>query len=52
MSNAGKGDKWRKTNFKRYYDNWDLIQKENKQNESQVKEIKKLSTGKTRFIYK
>ena len=22
---AGKGDKWRKTNFKKYFDNWEKI---------------------------
>lgn len=49
MSNsAGKGDKWRKTDFKKYFENFDEIKKSEKSNLVEVKRVK----GKVTYVYK
>jgi hypothetical protein len=39
---AGKGDKWRKTDFKKYFDNWEKI-KSSKKTDDFVKNKTKLT---------
>jgi len=45
---AGKGDKWRKTDFKKFYDNLNDINLTNP--ETKVKEVKKIK-NKIRYVY-
>jgi len=43
----GKGSKWRKTDFKKYFENWNSIKKSKKINDKEG--VKK--NGKTTFKY-
>lgn len=41
---AGKGDKWRKTDFKKYFDNWEKVKiKKEKDNDGFVKNKNKIT---------
>ena len=45
----GKGSKWRETDFKKYFDNWEKIKKD-KDSEEEIKVVDK--KGKKTYIYK
>lgn len=44
MSTAGKGDKWRKTDFKKFFDNFDQIKFNSKNKEKKNKNENKKSS--------
>jgi hypothetical protein len=47
---AGKGDKWRKTDYKKFYENADEIKKKDPKN-SKMKKIT-LKGGRVRYVLK
>lgn len=46
----GKGSKWRETDFKKYFDNWEKIKKSKNNKEEEIKVVDK--KGKKTYIYK
>lgn len=46
----GKGSKWRETDYKKYYSNWELIKKNKKTKE--LKEECTIKKGKKTYTYK
>ena len=47
----GKGSKWRETDYKKYFDNWEKIEKKDKK-EKEIIKSKTTKKGKTTYVYK